>query len=387
MSVSAVGTLLHWKGSEMTRLLTSTTLLLAGLTTLADATQNPGESKPGAAAGLHPRVKMETSLGDIVLELDGEKAPVSTLNFIRYAEDKFYDGTIFHRVMKTFMIQGGGFTPEVDQKQEGLRPGIKNEWKNGLKNNKGTISMARLGGQPDSGSAQFFINVVDNARLDQPQSDGAGYAVFGKVVEGMDTVDKIKDTAVKAHPKYPGGEVVPVEAVVIKSVKVMGEFDRAKVVANVAASESAAKEAEAKAKEMEAKAMAEREGKLVDVIKKAEEESKSKIVKTDSGLMYVDLKVGEGETPKTTDKVEVHYTGTLVDGTKFDSSVDRGTPFTFSLSGGVIKGWLEGVATMKVGGKRRLIIPPDLAYGKAGRPSIPPDSTLVFDVELLGIKQ
>jgi peptidylprolyl isomerase len=276
----------------------------------------------------------------------------------------------------------------VDQKQEGIRPGIKNEWKNGLKNNKGTISMARLGGQPDSGSAQFFINVVDNARLDQPQTDGAAYAVFGKVVEGMDTVDKIKDTTVKAHPKYPGGEVVPVEAVVIKSVKVIGEFDRAKVEVSVAASESAAKEAEAKAKEMEAKAMAEREGKLVDVIKKAEEESKSKIVKTDSGLMYVDLKVGEGETPKTTDKVEVHYTGWLVDGTKFDSSVDRGTPFPFSLSGGVIKGWLEGVATMKVGGKRRLIIPPDLAYGKRGSPpKIPADSTLVFDVELLGIKQ
>jgi FKBP-type peptidyl-prolyl cis-trans isomerase len=362
----------------MTRLLTSTTLLLAGLTTLADATQNPGESKPASAAGLNPRVKMETSLGDIVLELDGEKAPVSTLNFIRYAEDKFYDGTIFHRVMKTFMIQGGGYTPEVDEKK-GSRGGIKNEWKNGLKNNRGTIAMARTN-QPDTATAQFFINVVDNARLDQPQADGAAYAVFGKVVEGMETVDKIKETAVKAHPKYPGGEVVPVETVVIKSVKVMGEFDRAKVEASVAASESAAKEAEAKAK-------TEREGKLVDVIKKAEEESKSKIVKTDSGLMYVDFKVGEGETPKTTDKVDVHYTGWLVDGTKFDSSVDRGTPYPVSMSGGVIKGWLEGLATMKVGGKRRLIIPPDLAYGKAGRPSIPPDSTLVFDVELLGIKQ
>lgn len=388
MSVSAAGTLVHWKGLEMTRLLTSTMLLLVGLTTFADATQNPGQPKFAPAAGQHPLVKMETSLGDIVLELDGEKAPISTLNFIRYAEDKFYDGTIFHRVMKTFMIQGGGFTPEVDQKKEGLRPGIKNEWKNGLKNNKGTISMARLGGQPDSATAQFFINVVDNARLDQPQSDGAGYAVFGKVVEGMDTVDKIKDTSVRASPKYPGGEVVPVEPVVIKSVKVMGEFDRALVEANVAASERAAKEAEAKAKEAEVKAASEREGKLADVIKKAEEESKSKITKTDSGLMYVDLKVGEGETPKTTDKVDVHYTGWLVDGTKFDSSVDRGTPFTFSLSGGVIKGWLEGVATMKVGGKRKLIIPSDLGYGKRGSPpKIPADATLVFDVELLGIKQ
>ena len=375
----------------MTRLLTLTTFVLVGMTSLADAAQNPSESKPASAAGVHPRVKMETSLGDIVLELDGEKAPVSTLNFIRYAEDKFYDGTIFHRVMKSFMIQGGGYSQEVDEKLEGLRPGIKNEWKNGLKNNRGTISMARKGGQPDSASAQFFINVVDNARLDQAQGDGAAYAVFGKVIEGMETVDKIKDTAVKANPKYPGGDVVPVETVVIKSVKVMGEFDRAKVEANVAASESAAKEAEAKAKEAEAKAKAEREGKLVDVIKKAEDESKSKITKTDSGLMYVDLKVGEGETPKTTNITEVHYTGWLVDGTKFDSSVDKGTPLPVNMgeaAGGlrVIKGWTEGLATMKVGGKRRLIIPPDLAYGKAGRPKIPPDSTLVFDIELLGIK-
>jgi peptidyl-prolyl cis-trans isomerase A (cyclophilin A) len=364
----------------MNRLLTATTILLAGLNTLSAAAQNPGEAKP-AAAGLHPRVKMETSLGDIVLELDGEKAPVSTLNFIRYAQDKFYDGTIFHRVMKTFMIQGGGFTPEVDEKKEGVRPGIKNEWKNGLKNNKGTISMARLGGQPDSASAQFFINVVDNGRLDQAQPDGAGYAVFGKVVEGMETVDKIKDTAVKAHPKYPGGDVVPVETVVIKSVKVMGEFDKAKIEATIAASETSEKEAEAKAK-------AEQAGKLDAIVKKAEDESKSKVVKTESGLMYVDLKVGDGETPKPTDKVDVHYTGWLVDGTKFDSSVDRGTPFTFSLSGGVIKGWLEGVATMKVGGKRKLIIPSDLGYGKRGSPpKIPADATLVFDVELLGISK
>ncbi len=361
------------KGSEMTRLMFATTLIMTGLP-MAQA----------AADGLHPRVKIETSLGDIVLELDAEKAPISTLNFIRYAEDKFYDGTIFHRVMKGFMIQGGGYTPEVDEKP-GKRPGIKNEWQNGLKNNKGTIAMARVGGQPDSGSAQFFINVVDNARLDQPQADGVAYAVFGKVVEGMETVDKIKDTPVKAHPKYPAGEVVPVETVLIKSVKLVSEFDRSKVETRVTATETAAKEAEAKTK-------ADSEGKLAEVIKKSEDEAKSKVVKTASGLMYVDVKVGEGETPKATDKVDVHYTGWLVDtwpvaGKEFDSSVGRGSPFTFSLSGGVIKGWLEGVATMKVGGKRRLIIPSDLAYGKRGSPpKIPADSTLIFDVELLGIK-
>jgi len=197
----------------------------------------------------------------------------------------------------------------------------------------------------------------------------------------METVDKIRDTAVQTHPKYPGGPVVPVEPVVIKSVKVMGSFDKAKVEASVAASESAAKEAEAKARK-------ELEVKLVDVIKQAEEEGKSKITKTESGLMYVDFKVGEGEMPKSTDKVEVHYTGWLVDKSKdepFDSSVKRGTPAVFGVTQ-VIKGWTEGLQTMKVGGTRRMIIPADLAYGKAGRPGIPPDSTLIFDVELISIK-
>ena len=116
------------------------------------------------------------------------------------------------------------------------------------------------------------------------------------------------------------------------------------------------------------------------------QEAREKGTKTESGLICYDIKVGDGPTPGPTDKVEVHYTGWLTDGTKFDSSVDRGTPFAFSLTGGVIQGWLEGVATMKVGGKRTLVIPADLAYGERGRPSIPPNSTLVFDVELLAIK-
>jgi len=364
----------------MTRWLTALTLLIGVASALAE------DPKPVAAATpagdkMHPRVKIETSLGDIVLELDAEKAPVTVLNFIRYAEDKHYDGTIFHRVIKTFMIQGGGYTLDMDEKKEGLRPGIKNEWQNGLKNVRGTVSMARLGGNPDSATAQFFINVVDNARLDAPQADGAAYAVFGKVVEGTETVDKIRDTAVTTHPKYPAGgqAVVPSEPVVIKSVKLVGDFDRAAVETNVKSAEAAAKETAAKAKAEKAK-------EFETLIKKIEDETKGKVVTTDSGLMYVDLKVGEGNMPKKTDKVSVHYTGWLTDGTKFDSSVDRGTPYDVTLTGGVIQGWLEGIPTMKVGGKRKLIIPSDLAYGKSGRPSIPPNATLIFDVELLEIK-
>jgi FKBP-type peptidyl-prolyl cis-trans isomerase len=358
----------------MARLSEKLAVCVAGLSLLAgEATsaEEPTKSDP-----LHPRVKMVTTLGDIVLELDAEKAPVTVLNFIDYAKDKYYDGIIFHRVIDGFMIQGGGFTME-GQKTEGLRSGIKNEWKNGLKNVRGSIAMARLGGRPDSATAQFFINTVDNSGLDQPR-DGAAYAVFGKVVEGMDTVNKIRAVSVGRHASIPGGKV-PTEPIVIKSVTLVTEFDRAKAEASVKAAEGTATLAKRQAED-------DREKQMKDFIKKTEDETGKKAVTTDSGLAYIDLTEGDGPTPNKTDKVEVHYTGWLTDGSKFDSSVDRGTPFPFSLTGGVIKGWLEGVATMKVGGKRKLIIPPELGYGKRGSGAkIPPDSILVFDVELLRI--
>lgn len=366
----------------MVRLIGTLTMLVAGMNLLAGDAQAAQDAKE--ADPMHPRVKMETTLGDIVLQLDAEKAPVTVLNFIDYANSKFFDGTLFHRVMKGFMIQGGGFTLE-GKKTDGLREGIKNEWRNGLKNARGSISMARLGGKPDSGTSQFFINVVDNNRLDKPQRDGAAYCVFGKVVEGMDTVDEIRATAVASRPGIPGGKV-PVTDVVIKSVRVISEFDRTRVEAALKDTEAIAKEAEADAKDAVTQATEERTKTMREHAATVEAETGKKAVTTDSGLMYIDLTDGDGAVPGKTDRVEVHYTGWLLDGSKFDSSVDRGTPFTFSLKGGVIKGWLEGVATMKVGGKRKLIIPPDLGYGKRGSGArIPPDSVLVFDVELLKI--
>jgi peptidyl-prolyl cis-trans isomerase B (cyclophilin B) len=158
---------------------------------------------------------METSMGKIEIELDGEKAPISTKNFLRYVDEKFYDGTIFHRVIKDFMIQGGGFTKDMNQKS--THEMIKNEAANGLKNTRGTVAMARTS-VVDSATAQFFINTVDNGFLNyqSPDPRGFGYAVFGHVTSGMDVVDKIR--AVSTTNKGGMGDV-PVETVEIKSVR------------------------------------------------------------------------------------------------------------------------------------------------------------------------
>lgn len=157
-------------------------------------------------------VRFETSLGDFTLELDAEKAPVSTANFLAYVDDGFFDGLIFHRVIPGFMIQGGGFTPDMSQKK-GKAP-IKNEAPNGLKNRRGTIAMARTN-VVDSATSQFFINLSDNEFLDHSPGN-FGYAVFGHVVEGLDTIDRIaKERTGRKH----GHDDVPVNEVVIKSAR------------------------------------------------------------------------------------------------------------------------------------------------------------------------
>jgi peptidyl-prolyl cis-trans isomerase B (cyclophilin B) len=146
------------------------------------------------AAEPAPRVRLETTMGNIVLELDRERAPTTVDNFLTYVNDGFYDDTIFHRVIDGFMIQGGGYTADFSRKE--TRPSIKNEADNGLQNVRGSIAMARTS-DPHSASAQFFINVADNAMLDHkaPDPRGWGYAVFGRVAEGMDVVDKIRTQA------------------------------------------------------------------------------------------------------------------------------------------------------------------------------------------------
>jgi peptidyl-prolyl cis-trans isomerase B (cyclophilin B) len=173
---------------------------------------------PACAAADNPVIVMVTSMGTIKMELYPDKAPVTVKNFLSYVDDKFYDGTIFHRVMgkenydDDFMIQGGGFEPGM--KLKATKSPIKNESSNGLSNTRGTIAMARTP-DADSATAQFYINVKDNKGLDKAV-EGTGYCVFGKVIEGMDVVDKIK--AVKTGRKG-GHENVPVDDIIIKSVR------------------------------------------------------------------------------------------------------------------------------------------------------------------------
>jgi cyclophilin family peptidyl-prolyl cis-trans isomerase len=168
-----------------------------------------------SALGAPVNVTMETSLGTIQLQLDADKAPASVANFVQYAKDGHYNGLVFHRVIKGFMIQGGGYDAELDQRK--TRAPIQNEGANGLKNVKGSIAMARTG-DPHSATSQFFINHGDNGFLDHPGRDGWGYAVFGKVTQGMDIVDKI--ASVPTGSKGMFRTDVPQPLVVIKSVTV-----------------------------------------------------------------------------------------------------------------------------------------------------------------------
>ncbi|WP_241660752.1 peptidylprolyl isomerase [Variovorax guangxiensis] len=188
--------------SRRTALILAATLALAG---------------NGWAQGAAPRVKLTTSAGDIVLELAPDKAPKTVANFLQYVKDKHYDGTIFHRVIDGFMVQGGGFT--ADMRQKPTRAPVPLEASNGLKNAKYTIAMARTG-DPNSATAQFFVNVKDNAMLDAPNPDGHGYTVFGKVVSGAEVVDKIR---VAQTGNKGGMQNVPLEPITIQSATVVAK--------------------------------------------------------------------------------------------------------------------------------------------------------------------
>lgn len=212
---------------------------IAGAQDDGGSTTKPEETKPDTIR----YVKMKTTKGDIYLGLNETKAPESTKNFLAYVDAKFYDGTIFHRVIPNFMIQGGGHTPDL--KRKATQPAIKNEWQNGMKNARGTIAMARTQ-NPDSATSQFFINVNDNRNLDQPISGGAGYAVFGKVVAGMKAVEAIRTVQTQALSRSFAN--VPIQTVVIEKVmeihddEALAAIEEERIMAEKAAEKEAEKD-------------------------------------------------------------------------------------------------------------------------------------------------
>ncbi len=199
--------------------------------TASDAKHGAEPAVTSTASATSKKVKFTTNKGSFVIELNEQKAPITVANFLQYVEQKHYDGTVFHRVIDDFMIQGGGFS--IDGKVLSEKPtgkGIKNEASNGLLNQRGTVAMARTN-DPNSATAQFFINVADNAMLDAPKPDGYGYAVFGKVTSGMDVVDAIKAVSTNSQTirmRHPAtgqaidapADNVPVEPVVIESATI-----------------------------------------------------------------------------------------------------------------------------------------------------------------------
>jgi cyclophilin family peptidyl-prolyl cis-trans isomerase len=324
-------------------------------------------------------VRVETTLGHFVLELDAERAPMTVCHFVEYARDKFYDGTVFHRVLENSLTQGGGYTPSMDLKTDGLQPGVVNESHNGLLSARGTVALVRVPGKPRASTPQFFINVSDNPSLNSAHGSIDTHTVFGKVVEGMDTVDRIGRTRVGPHPKYAVGRmpVVPSNPVVIKSVGLITPFDPRDAQAVVDAAEAEKRRKAEEARKAKERLIAER----IEAIA----QQYGKLTTTESGLKYVDIRKGTGPIPTIDDTVELHYRVELLDGTEADNSYE-GDPKTSTLQG-MKPGVLEGILSMREGGKRFLVVPPELGFGDRGVPKlIPPNAILFYEFELLAIK-
>jgi len=343
--------------------------IVAGCHGVAAYTGEPAQKS--ATASLRPNMKIETTLGDFVVELDAERAPVAVMNFMDYAKDGYYDGTVFHRVVKGRMIHGGGYTSDMKPKTAGLRDPVRYEGGNGLRNSRGTIAFYRRYGELNSARSQFFINTIDDDQLDQLR-DGSGYVVFGRVVEGMEVVDRINGVPVGTRPGFAAGlsPYVPIEPVIVKSVRVVTPLDRAA--------------AEVKAKDNLRAAQTTIETRIEEI----ENEAKSSVVETKSGLRYIDFKIGAGAFPNPEDTVTINYQGTLVNGAEFDSSKSRGDgPFTVKVTA-MIRGLREGLETMRESGRRVIVVPSELGFGVEGVPGkVAPGATLFYDVELVSVQR
>ncbi|HAI79757.1 MAG TPA: peptidylprolyl isomerase [Chryseobacterium sp.] len=340
------------------------------------------ETYEGLKDGLY--ANFQTSKGNMIVKFEDKKAPVTVANFVGLAEGKienkakakgvpYYDGTIFHRVIKDFMIQGG------DPKGTGMGdPGYKfDDEKNDLQHTgKGILSMANSG--PNTNGSQFFITEVATPWLD------GRHTIFGEVVNGKEVIDSIANVE-------KGPQDKPKTDIVLEKVSVFTKGDEYK---NYDAA-AIFNEGKGKIQENNKAAMAKIEA---DKKKKAEEfaanqqklvdDLKAGMQVTPSGLYYKITKTTDGIAPQRGDEVAVHYAGKLVDGTEFDSSFKRNQPIDIPIGvGQVIKGWDEGIMLLKEGEAATLLIPSDLGYGSAGAGGvIPPNAWLIFDVELVSVK-
>ncbi len=326
----------------------------------------------------------QTTEGNMIVKFEDEKAPVTVANFIGLAEGKipnkskakgipFYDGTIFHRVIKDFMIQGG------DPQGTGMGdPGYKfADEKNDLKHTgKGILSMANSG--PNTNGSQFFITEVATPWLD------GKHTIFGKVVEGMNVIDKIANVEKGAQDK-------PKKDVVLEKVSVFSKGEQYKNYDAASTFESGKSQINDRNKEIAAKMEADRKKKEAEFEQNQQrlvDELKAGMQHTPSGLYYKITQPTEGKKASIGDVVSVHYAGKLIDGTEFDSSFKRGEPIEIPIGvGQVIKGWDEGILLLNEGESATLLIPSELGYGARGAAGvIPANAWLIFDVQLVKIK-
>ena len=340
------------------------------------------ETYEGLKDGLY--ANFQTSKGNMIVKFEDKKAPVTVANFVGLAEGKienkakakgvpYYDGTIFHRVIKDFMIQGG------DPKGTGMGdPGYKfDDEKNDLQHTgKGILSMANSG--PNTNGSQFFITEVATPWLD------GRHTVFGEVVNGKDVIDSIANVE-KGPQDKPKTDVVLEKVSVFTKGDDYKNYDAAAIFnegkGKIQENNKAAVAKIEADKKKKAEEFAANQQKLVDDLK-AEMQS------TPSGLYYKITKATNGAAPQRGDEVAVHYAGKLVDGSEFDSSFKRNQPIDIPIGvGQVIKGWDEGIMLLKEGETATLLIPSELGYGSAGAGGvIPPNAWLIFDVELVKVK-
>ena len=347
--------------------------VLAGSTLICAGCKTPGPT-PGLTSD-HvstgdqplPRIVIETSAGDITIALDINRAPATALNFVHYAESGYYEDTIFHRVMQESIIQGGGYDADMQPKTLDTPPAIADDWQNSLESDAGTIALVRGKGPGGSGSGEFFINVRDNVEMNSAKTRGR-FAVFGKIVDGQDTIDRIRNTPVATHPDYAAGRsrVVPVLPITVRSVRLLTPFDRSLARQRAADLQAPAKE------------------RVARMIQQLEKDAGREATSTASGVICVDTVVGRGPLALPTDTIELNYRGTLLDGTQFESTFEKESAVREIKN--LIPGMQEAITTMHEGGRRIAIIPPSLAYGSDGIPGfIPPDATLIFEIEFLAI--